>query len=83
MNLVVCLSFVFVYILNKKERSHAYLKYVSRDVNAFLQILFYFLREVFTVLKMSITTKASKFMSKEQFDVKKGPNLKMQFKRAF
>ena len=47
---------------------------------------FYFmykLREVFTVLKMNIDTKASKFISEDQFDVRKGPNLKMQFKRAF
>ena len=47
---------------------------------------FYFmynLREVFTVFKMCITTEASKFMSIEQFGVRKGPNLKMQFKRAF
>ena len=47
---------------------------------------FYFmynLREVFTVLKMSFTTEASKFMSRERFGVRKGPNLKMQFKRAF
>ena len=43
----------------------------------------YNLRDVFTVLKKSITTEASKFMSKEQSDVRKGPNLKMQFKRAF
>ena len=44
---------------------------------------FYFmynLREVFTILKRSITTEALKCMSKEQFDVRKGPNLKMQFK---
>ena len=39
----------------------------------------YNLKHVFTILKMSITTEASKFMSKEQFDVRKGPNLKMQF----
>ena len=47
---------------------------------------FYFmynLGEAFIVLKMSIMTEASKVMSKEQFDVRKGPNLKMQFKRAF
>ena len=47
---------------------------------------FYFIqniREVVNVLKMSITTEASKFMSKEQFAVRKGPNLKMQFKFAF
>ena len=39
---------------------------------------FYFmynLKEVFTVLKMSFTTEVSKFMSKEQFEVRKGPNL--------
>ena len=41
------------------------------------------LREVFSVLKMNITTKASKFMSEDQFDVRKGQNLKMQFQRAF
>ena len=47
---------------------------------------FYFmfnLGEAFTVLKMSIMTEASKVMSKEQFHVRKGPNLKMLFKRAF
>ena len=43
----------------------------------------YKLREVFTVLRMNIMTEASKFMSEDQFDVKKGPNLKMQFKHAF
>ena len=46
---------------------------------------FYFmykLREVFTVLKMNITTEASKFISEDQFDVRKCPNLKMQLKRA-
>ena len=47
---------------------------------------FYFmykLREVFTVLKMNVMTEAVKVMSQDQFDVSKGPNLKMQFKRAF
>ena len=47
---------------------------------------FYFmykLREVFTALKMNIMTEASKLMSEDQFDVRKGPNLKMQFKHAF
>ena len=43
----------------------------------------YKLREVFTVLKMDIMTEASKLMSEDQFDVRKGPNLKMQFKHAF
>ena len=40
-------------------------------------------RKVFTVLKINITTEARKLMSEDQFDVRKGPNLKMQFKRAF
>ena len=47
---------------------------------------FYFmykLRTVFTALKMNIMTEASKLMSEDQFDVRKGPNLKMQFKHAF
>ena len=47
---------------------------------------FYFmykLREVFTVLKMNVMTEAVKVMSQDQFDVSKGPNLKMQFKCAF
>ena len=47
---------------------------------------FYFmykLREVFTTLKMNIMTEASKLMSEDQFDVRKGPNLKMHFKHAF
>ena len=43
----------------------------------------YKLREVFTVHIMNITTKALKFMSEDQFDVDKGPNMKIQFKRAF
>ena len=48
----------------------------------FRQIYFiYNFREVFTVLKMSITIEALNCMSEEQFDFRKGPNLKMQFKR--
>ena len=43
----------------------------------------YKLREILTVLKMNITTEASKLMYEDQFDVRKGPNLKMQFKHAF
>ena len=47
---------------------------------------FYFLyklREVFTVFKMNVMTEASKLMFENQFDVRKGPHLKMQFKHAF
>ena len=47
---------------------------------------FYFmykLREVFTALKIKIMTEATKLMSEGQFDVRKGPNLKMQFKHTF
>ena len=47
---------------------------------------FYFmheLQEVFTTLKMNIMTEASKLMSEDQFYVKRGPNLIMQFKHAF
>ena len=47
---------------------------------------FYFmykLRNVFTAIKMNIRTEASKLMSEDQFDVRKGPHLKMQFKHAF
>ena len=43
----------------------------------------YKLRKVFIALKMNITTEASKLMNEDQFDVRKGPNLKMQFKHAF
>ena len=43
----------------------------------------YKLREVLTVLKMNIMKEDSKLMSEDQFDVRKGPNLKMQFKHAF
>ena len=43
----------------------------------------YNLREVCTVFKMNITIEASKFMSDNQFNVRKGPHLKFQFKRAF
>ena len=41
------------------------------------------LRTVSTALKMNIMIEASKLMSEDQFDFKKGPNLKMQFKHAF
>ena len=47
---------------------------------------FYFmfkLREFFTTLNMNNTTEASKLMSDDQYDVRKGPNLKMLFKHAF
>ena len=37
---------------------------------------------VCTVFKMSITIEAYKFKPEEQFDAKKGPYLKMQFKRV-
>ena len=43
----------------------------------------YKLREVLTALKMNIMKEASKFISDDQFDVRKGPNLKMQFDYAF
>ena len=36
-----------------------------------------------SVLKMIIMTEAKKIMAEDQFDVGKGPNLKMQFKHAF
>ena len=42
----------------------------------------YKLREVFTAIKMSIITEASKLMFEDRFDVKKGQNLKMQLKHA-
>ena len=45
--------------------------------------LMYDLREVVTALKMNIMTEASKLMSEDQFGVRKGLNLKMQFKHAF
>ena len=69
----------------------------SRDVNAFLQVLFdffseffffylfifYKLSEVFSAPKMKIMTEVSKLMSEDQFNVRKGPYLKMQSKHAF
>ena len=42
----------------------------------------YKLREVFTAIKMSIITEASKLMFGDRFDVRKGQNLKMQLKHA-
>ena len=42
----------------------------------------YKLKEVFTVLKINFITEVSKFLSEDQFDVRKGPDLKMQFKHA-
>ena len=47
---------------------------------------FYFmykLREVFSALKMNIMKEALELMSEDQFDIRKGPNLKIQFKHAF
>ena len=44
---------------------------------------FYSMYKLREFLKMNVTTEASKFMSEDQFDVRKGPNLKMQFKHAF
>ena len=41
------------------------------------------LREVFTVLKMNITIEAIQSMSKGQLYTMKGPNMKVQFKRAY
>ena len=42
----------------------------------------YKLREVFAALKMKVMTDASKLMSVDSFNVRKGQNLKMQFKHA-
>ena len=42
----------------------------------------YKLRKVFTEFKMNIMTEALKLMSGDPFDVRRGPNLKMQFKHA-
>ena len=47
---------------------------------------FYFmykLKEAFTTLKMNIMTEALKFMSEDQFDNRKGLNLKMQLNIHF
>ena len=41
------------------------------------------LKKVFAALKMNIITEALKLMFEGQFDVRKGPNFKMQFKHAF
>ena len=51
----------------------------SRDARYYFM---YKLREVYTALKMNITTEASKLMSEDQFDVRKASNLKMQFKHV-
>ena len=66
--------FFATYTEQKKETSHAYLKYIFSGCE-YLQILFYVLREVFTVLIMNVMTEAVKVMSQDQFDVSKGPNL--------
>ena len=42
----------------------------------------YKLREVFTAIKMSIITEASKLMFEDRFAIRKGQNLKMQLKHA-
>ena len=43
----------------------------------------YKLGEVFTTLKMIIMAEASKFNFEDQFDVRKGPTLKMQLNMHF
>ena len=43
----------------------------------------YKLIEAFTVFKMNSTIEALMFMSQDQFDVRSGPNLKLQFLCAF
>ena len=74
-----------LHILNKKETSHAYLKYdFSKCEGCFAKKkIMYKLREVFTALKINITTEASKLMPEDQFDVRKGPNLKMHFRGPY
>ena len=73
-----------VTILNKKETPQAYLKYVFSECECCFAIFIVSkLREVFTALKLNIKIKASNLMSGDQFDVRKGPNLKTQFQHAF
>ena len=74
----------------REKKSAFYQREITQGVNGHiscvgisLEISVFKLREVFTALKMNIMTEASKLMSKDQFDVRKGPNLKMQFKHAF
>ena len=43
----------------------------------------YKLREVFTYIKMSIITEASKSIFEDRFDVRKGQNLKMHLNMLF
>ena len=49
------------------------LMHVFSELNDSLQILFYTLieRKAFTVLKMNIMTEALKFMSEDQFDIRR------------
>ena len=73
------------FILNKKRNvTWIFEACLLGTWDDFCKVYFlYKLREVFSNLKMNITTEASKFISVDQFDVGKGPNLKMQFKRAY
>ena len=74
-----------VSILSKK-RNVTYIFEVCLLGLEMLFCQFYFmykLKEVYNAFKMNIMTEASKLMSGDQFDVRKGPNLKMQFKHAF
>ena len=75
----------FLYILNKKRNITCIFESCFLGTWMILcKVYFmYKLSEVFTNLKMNITTEASKFMCEDKVDVRKGPNLKMQFKRAF
>ena len=56
----------------------------SQDVYTGLQMLFYVCTERrFYRPQNDYHDKASKFMSEDQFEVRKGPKLKMQFNCAF
>ena len=43
----------------------------------------YTLRDIFTTVKMNITTEASKFMYEDRLGVRKGPNLKLHVNAHF
>ena len=76
-------QFVKKNILNKKKRyMYSQCKITLKEV---IICIFYFIlkcKNVSKALKMNITIKAGKLMSTDQFDSRRGQNLKMQFRNA-
>ena len=83
--LFICTPLFAIYTEQQKT-SHAYLNYVFTGCECCSEILIHVttvLREVFGVLKMYITTEASKFMSEDKGSIFENANLSVHFKGSY